>query len=1024
MAQANLGRGFAATKDMVESAKRGGYSVLLLQEPYVGTRHRLELGGVRVVQDSSGNEPPKSAIVLLDGNASLTVDQAMVTKNIVGAVVGFGEVKVAFLGAYLEGDKDIEEDLAFLTTSLQTLDATLAVVAGDLNAKSPWWGSDTEDRRGAAVAEFAAAAGLQVANVGTVPTFCARRQGRDYTSVVDVTLATVRLLPQLDGWRVDPGLTDLSDHRPIAFLLNLTPQPGGRPKPTTRIYDTKKADWSAFDAKLADSISARGLLPSLLGGVEDKQDLEAKVASFTESITEACGAIPPIRCGRGAGAARWWTPELAALKKLVNTKRNRIRAASAARRQWVWEDYMASRRTYKEAVQGAITRSWRTFCESQEGESVWQGIYRIIKNTGEYRDDQLLRNAAGGPMLPPQASVDLLADTFYPPDLRSSDTPQQATLRAEVREEMAQLDRLPRTDYIPFTRDELEIVLKGMDPRKAPGDDGFTSDIISRVFLKHSGTFSSIMNACLRIGHFPTAWKRAAVKIIPKPGKDDYAAPKSYRPIGLLPVLGKVLEKLFANRLTWTMGNRGLLSPRQYGFVPQRSTEDALYDALQLVEGALARKSMILVVSLDIEGAFDNAWWPGMVRLLLDAQVDHHTVRLVDSYLSERRIVVNYAGAKAERPTTKGCIQGSTCGPLLWNIQLNPLLLDADNLRAHVQAFADDILILAEGKDAGEVERVANEALERVSMWGRKAKMKFAAHKTQAILVTRKLKFDEPRVALDGVPIVLGETLKVLGLTIDKKLTFLPHIEESYRRAINLYKRVARTASAGWGLNSCVLRVIYRAVVEPTVLYAANVWGARATRVAIRTRLDRITRHFAILVAKAHRTTSLTAAAALSGVIPLDLRALEQLRLYEVKRGKPLLDFPGREMERRISPFDLPHPSRRAGIAFELIHNEGELLQIPPTLPQVYTDGSKLEGKVGGAVTAWDGGREVGRIKSPLAPYCSVYQAELFAITEALSLVAGKRGWTEAAILSDSRSSLEAIADSLHFYIMYLITNF
>ena len=466
VAQANLGRGFAATKDLVETARRDGCSVLLLQEPYVGSRHRLELGSVRVVQDSSGSEPPKSAIVLLEGDASLTVDPTMVTKNIVCAVVGFGEIEVAFLGVYLEGDEDIEEDLRFITLSLQKLGAALAVVAGDLNAKSPWWGGEVEDRRGAAVADFVAASGLQVINVGAVPTFCARRQGRDYTSIVDVTLATERLAPLIGSWRVDPSMSDLSDHRPIVFSLNLAPQLASRPKPTTRKYNTKKADWSAFDARLAASIASRGLRPDLMGGVEDPQDLDSVISSFTEAITEACGAIPPIRRGRGGGAAKWWTPELAALKKLVNTKRNRIRAASAARRQWVVDEYVTARCTYKEAVQEAITRSWRSFCESQEGETMWQGIYRIIKNCGEHREDQLLRDPSGSSMLPPQASVDLLADTFYPPDLHSTDTPQQAALRISVNTDMAQLSHLPRTDYIPFTRDELETVLKGMNPRK------------------------------------------------------------------------------------------------------------------------------------------------------------------------------------------------------------------------------------------------------------------------------------------------------------------------------------------------------------------------------------------------------------------------------------------------------------------------------------------------------------------------------------------------------------------------------
>lgn len=186
------------------------------------------------------------------------------------------------------------------------------------------------------------------------------------------------------------------------------------------------------------------------------------------------------------------------------------------------------------------------------------------------------------------------------------------------------------------------------------------------------------MNAGLRLGYFPKVWKRAAIKIIPKPGKDDYAAPKSYRPIGLLPVLGKVLEKLFSCRLLWFLGSRDLLNLRQYGFMPQRSTEDALYDAVRLMESSLKRKRIMVVISLDIEGAFDNAWWPGIVQLLIEKGVDRHSVELVDSYLSDRTIVVNYAVARSERPTTKGCI-------LLWNIQLDPLLVEAESLSAQLK---------------------------------------------------------------------------------------------------------------------------------------------------------------------------------------------------------------------------------------------------------------------------------------------------------------------------------------------------
>ncbi|GBP60536.1 Retrovirus-related Pol polyprotein from type-1 retrotransposable element R1 [Eumeta japonica] len=101
----------------------------------------------------------------------------------------------------------------------------------------------------------------------------------------------------------------------------------------------------------------------------------------------------------------------------------------------------------------------------------------------------------------------------------------------------------------------------------------------------------------------------ATLKVIPKLGKGDYARPKSYRPIGLLPVLGKTVERMLVGRLQWHLMPK--LQATQYGFMPQRGTEDALYDLMTFYK-ELNLKKIVLMVSLSIEGAFDNAWWPAL----------------------------------------------------------------------------------------------------------------------------------------------------------------------------------------------------------------------------------------------------------------------------------------------------------------------------------------------------------------------------------------------------------------------------
>ncbi|GBP79447.1 RNA-directed DNA polymerase from mobile element jockey [Eumeta japonica] len=128
----------------------------------------------------------------------------------------------------------------------------------------------------------------------------------------------------------------------------------------------------------------------------------------------------------------------------------------------------------------------------------------------------------------------------------------------------------------------------------------------------------------------------AAIKVIPKPGKDDYARPESYRPIGLLPVLGKTVERMLVGRLQWHLMPK--LQVTQYGFMPQRGAEDALYDLMTYIYKDLNLKKIVLMVSLDIEGAFDNAWWPALKAQLTNARSGHKTVLMIQANLQRSKL--------------------------------------------------------------------------------------------------------------------------------------------------------------------------------------------------------------------------------------------------------------------------------------------------------------------------------------------------------------------------------------------------
>ncbi|GBM49609.1 hypothetical protein AVEN_31308-1 [Araneus ventricosus] len=108
-----------------------------------------------------------------------------------------------------------------------------------------------------------------------------------------------------------------------------------------------------------------------------------------------------------------------------------------------------------------------------------------------------------------------------------------------------QTDKISEFDLI--TEEEIISIFEDCKNDKSPGPDGLTMGIIKEIFFDYKSLFMKLLNLCLLKGIFPKAWKRANVALIPKSGK-DLRLPNNYRHICLLPVWGKVLDKILAQR--------------------------------------------------------------------------------------------------------------------------------------------------------------------------------------------------------------------------------------------------------------------------------------------------------------------------------------------------------------------------------------------------------------------------------------------------------------------------------------------
>jgi len=127
---------------------------------------------------------------------------------------------------------------------------------------------------------------------------------------------------------------------------------------------------------------------------------------------------------------------------------------------------------------------------------------------------------------------------------------------------------------------------------------------------------TAIYNKCLKTGIFPKRWKKAIIIPIIKPGQEGSDEVSKFRPISLLNTGGKVLEKIMLNKINHHVYSRGYMNENQYGFRPQKCNIDATMAIKDFVQQGLEAGEEIAIVSLDVQGAFDAAWWPGILNEL------------------------------------------------------------------------------------------------------------------------------------------------------------------------------------------------------------------------------------------------------------------------------------------------------------------------------------------------------------------------------------------------------------------------
>ncbi|GFY27795.1 putative 115 kDa protein in type-1 retrotransposable element R1DM [Trichonephila clavipes] len=299
--------------------------------------------------------------------------------------------------------------------------------------------------------------------------------------------------------------------------------------------------------------------------------------------------------------------------------------------------------------------------------------------------------------------------------------------------------------------------------------------------------------------------------------------------ISLLPALGKCLEKLFVNRICWYLRRGDFLSSDQYGVTPHKSTEDALLRLNEIVKRGKKNLHSMLI-SLDIKGAFDNAWWPCILNRLKKAEIPINIFSLVADFLNDRVAKMQLGSTSAIHYLKRGCPQGSESGPIFWNIIINDLLSKLNNLACcEIIAFVDDILVCSQGRDLSATFLHAHEALNFASDWSKSFKLDFNPDKTRFMAIKkRNVCYDAFQLYLDGTPLTMVKQRKYLGVLFDTKFSWKQHLSyisekcDKLQRGLNRIARNTENLSASSISNyDCILSPFF--IPHPSERNAINI---------------------------------------------------------------------------------------------------------------------------------------------------------------------------------------------------------
>lgn len=536
------------------------------------------------------------------------------------------------------------------------------------------------------------------------------------------------------------------------------------------------------------------------------EDVEMSWANFKCELLELTNRHIPKKRIRGSFTPPWYDSECKKAREKKERLRKRFNKLGTQKSKHA---YNSARLTFKETMCKKINNYLDVSTSNSLSKRFWSHVKTSSKTTRIPETMYCKDVSRSNPLENASLFNNFFASQFTPPSNYS-----------------IEVNNSPLDSKCFFSISEVYKALTDIDPSKACGPDGIHGLVLKNCAGSLSYPLWLMFNYSIRTSVIPSDWKHGS--IVPVHKKGDKRDVSNYRPISLLPLVAKILERLVKSRLATICDP--LIDPRQHGFMDGKSCDTQLLPFTYSLATNVSSGIRTDVVYFDFARAFDSVNHDIILhKLKYNFGIDGLLLSFIKSYLSGRTQSVCVDGFSSERlPVTSGVPQGSILGPLLFIIFINDIFNEVTP-GTDISLYADDTKIWRPIESTDDHESLQS-SIDRLHEWAVTNKMIFHPEKCKVLSVSNArgvslfshLPFFKFHYSLNGILIDYVTHHKDLGVIISSDLSWNRHCDYIVHTMTTKFNLIRRTCY--FLKKSSAKRSLYLSMVRSLLEHCNPVW--------------------------------------------------------------------------------------------------------------------------------------------------------------------------------------------------------